>query len=56
MNASSYILGMMMYSLAGGLHFMLAVLNFQNKHYFRAGTYGMFAISMVLLMAELIFR
>jgi hypothetical protein len=56
MELSVYIFGMMMYSLGGGLHFMLAVLHFQDKHYFRAGVYGMFAISMVLFMAELIFR
>lgn len=51
-----YIVAMLMYSLGGALHFMLTMVHFQEQHYFRAGVYGMFLISMILGMAELVFR
>lgn len=56
MELSVYIFGMLLYTLGGGLHFGFAASHFKAGHYFRAGFYGMFAVSMVLLMAELIFR
>lgn len=56
MSIGSFIFGMLLYSLAGGFHFGRAVSHFKEKHYTRAGVYGMFAISMVLIMGELVFR
>lgn len=51
-----YLPAMLMYTLGGALHFMMAMVHFKEKHYFRSGMYGMFLLSMILFMAELIFR
>ena len=51
----AYILGMFLYTLAGGFLVGEAIDEFKKKHYHRFGITLMFALSDVVLMIKLIF-
>lgn len=56
MRIGTYILAMLMYCIGGGIHIGVSIMYFKAGRYIYGGISAMYAISMVILMAEFAFR
>ena len=51
-----FMLKMLLYVFSGGLYIGLSVVHFEERHHIRGGIYAMFALSLILCLADTVFR
>lgn len=55
MEVCFYLFMMLLYVITGGIGIANAIDHFKSKHYVRGGIQVMFAISMIICMAKVVF-